>query len=295
MGKKPIFGMVGLCWFGLALAGCEQVAKDRTPGNASAYHANSTFGAKPDATVSQNTTGTMAPKDKLPVVDAGAARNGGSLPDNMATGAVPARTPGMRTPGAAGLLDAPGTGLNNNPPVSDGRKAAPLPVADDGTTAGTAFTTSHAPLSQIKTDATTTPGSTPVALPPPPVGNGSMQLPPSAAPGTTLPPLSLQGTGEARPSARPFTTAPPSDMASPPSAPPLPAGKPVDAPPVPLPVLKTADAPTVHDVPAPAAPVPVPPAPAPKPSDVPDAMTDMTPPAPPPVPASPGSPNVPQP
>src|SRR5258708_39895116 len=86
MGKTPQIGMVGFCWLGLALAGCDTAPKDK-------YHADPTFGQQKEGTISRNPTGNPAVKDNTPVVDAGAVRNGGgSLPDNTATGA-----PGTRS------------------------------------------------------------------------------------------------------------------------------------------------------------------------------------------------------
>jgi len=188
------------------------------------------------------------------------------LPDRLTTSPNAIRQTGVQTPGDAGLVGAPFSGLNNNPANSDNKRVQPFTGLDDSMRGGgPAFSTSRAPQSAA---------STAIALPPPPQGvDGAMQLPLSAQQGNPVPTLQ----GGSRPSIRQTSTLLPSDSLNPPAAPGFPAGTgPLETPP---PVVSPPDE-HVHNVPAPAAPVP--PAPAP--------IVDAAPP-PPPVPVIPGTPN----
>jgi hypothetical protein len=267
MGKTPGFAMVGFCWLGLALAGCDTVNSNNTSPKQK-FQATSTFGNNnKDAAVAK----TPAPADPAlaqqgrPVGTAagasGIGSTGGTLPEGTIPGAI--RQTGQRTPGDAGLIGTAPAGLNYRTTISDDKKTTPFPGSDDGLT-GPAISTSRAPQSAAPTA---------IALPAPPQGvDAAMQLPPSAQQGTPLAPVQ----GGARPSIRQTSTLQPSDSLNPPTAPELPAGtRQMEAPPVVNPPEEQ-----VHNVPAPAAPVP--PAPAP--------IVDAAPP-PPPAPFIPGNPN----
>jgi hypothetical protein len=295
MGKKPFFGMVSFCWLGLALAGCDTFNSNSTvPKDRFAGQARSTFGnnTTKDATLSKGTTlpdSTVQPKtpdsrfvqDRPAGFDTGtpAVGAGGGLtsaPPKPTDRFDATRMSGQRTPGAAGLVDAPtGSGAISSPTISDSKKTLPRSGADDGLKE-TSLESGELPPSRGVTPA----GPSGVSLPPAPSANQ-----PPAVPQRSLPPLSLQQSGEARPSPRPLNLASPTEP-----TPPAPEGaKTLDAPPQPTvpAALKPAEPvrPT-YDVPAPSV------TPALKPGELSPAATDgvAPPPAPPPGPFMPSSP-----
>ncbi len=265
MGKMPGFGMVSLCCLGLALAGCDTANNNNTvPRNG--YHPASTFGSNnKDATISK--TSSNPPADAtaaaLPTSGPNSApaagfdnrtQVGSGLGSNDAT-VKPydtTRTTGMRTPGEAGLVDAP--------PASSMQIGT---SADAGTRASMTTTSNTLPA-----------GRTEVGLPPPPGYPGTT----STASTSAMTPAAVDASATASPlrgsaSAQPLT---------PPAAPGMPAKTTFDPaqPPAPVtpaatPAKPLAGSSTVYEAPSglgvtPPAP---PPPPAVKTSDTP-APTD---------------------
>ncbi len=274
MGKTPVFGVVSFCWLGLALTGCDTcntsntVPKDR-------YQARTTFGtpnkdaavaknATPDATAKNKPTG-LAPVEetaaKLP--DNGAAGRG-TLPDTVGDRYNNLPRGGSRTPGEAGLVDAPPPGLKKTIVNPADKSVMPVGGTDDGAMSRSTLRTSNAPQMSTAGEPMLPPGSTGVALPPPPGSSGPSN-------GTPLPPLSPDAVGNHRSSLHPIAPAAPT---------------PDSLVPPPPPVLKPAEARApIYDVPPPPPPAP----PAAKMGEPSTANFD-TPPAPPAMPFIPGGP-----
>jgi hypothetical protein len=278
MGKTPLFGMVGFCWLSLALAGCDTTTNNSVPKN---KFGGSTFNnAAKDPTVSK--VGTPDGAGQTKTVDSFAAQGrqpanaGGSLPDNVG-GADTIRPAGMRSPGAAGVAGADPMGLNK-PNSLDSNGPTPM-TASDPNRDRTTFSTSRAPLSQTRTEPALPPGSTGVALPPPP--GSVLPLPVNAPP---LKPLSSPVSEQVRP----IGTSPTTDAMAPPPPPTLPSGlKPIEPPPAAPGAGDVRQ--IIYDVPPPAPPsAPLPPAP--KVSDNNTTPAIDAPPPPPPGPSPPVGP-----
>jgi hypothetical protein len=200
MGKKPVVGLIGLIWAGIALTGCESC---RTCHNK--YNAPSVFGAKPTASAAGAGTPAMIGNARPPgaaVQHAGAADAG--MTGFSSGGVQPAGAMGS---GTAGMPTGAGRDLPSAPPMpGEKQQSLSSPINDRAGAAGMAMpgqgddVGGRMPASPMSRGGTAG-ERTSIPMPPRPVISstaGARDLPPaplsdstaSGPAGSPLPPLS---------------------------------------------------------------------------------------------------------